>query len=95
MANQATPTGENRPKTPVSLATLEKRLRRRLAVDCLQLRKNRPGTYQFQEHGQWSVVDPRAHTLRQRRFTLEGLARDLGVLAAHEIVADGQGVTHA
>lgn len=94
MANQATPTGKNRPKTPVTLATIEKRIRRRLAVDCLQLRKNRPGTYQFQEHGQWSVIDPRAHTLQPRRFTLEELARDLGVLAANEIVADGQEAGH-
>lgn len=86
MAN-ATPTGAIRPNTPVSLATLEKRIRRRLAVDGLQLRKNRPGTYQFQEHGQWSVIEPRDHVLLRRRFTLDDLARDLGVLAAGETLA--------
>ena len=73
---------------PVSLATLEKRIRRRLAADSLQLRKNRPGTYQFTEHGEWSVIEPRNHVLLRRRLMLEELGRELGVLAADETVTD-------
>jgi hypothetical protein len=93
MAN-ATPTGKNRPNTPVTLSTLEKRIRRRLAADALQLRKNRPGTYQFSEYGDWSVIEPRNHVLIRRRFTLEELARELGVLADHETVATGLETDH-
>ena len=94
MATNATPTGENRPKSLVTLSTLEKRIRRHLAADYLQLRKNRRGTYQFNEHGEWSVIEPRNHVLMRRRFTLEELGRELGVLAEHETVAAGREAGH-
>ena len=94
MATKATPTGEIRPNTPVTLSTLEKRIRRHLAADYLQLRKNRPPPKQFQEHGQWSVIEPRNHVLMNRRFTLEELGRELGVLAQHETVAAGREAGH-
>ena len=94
MATKATPTGENRPNSLVSLSTLEKRIRRKLAADALQLRRNRPGTYQFNEHGDWSVIEPRNHVLMRRRFTLEQLGRELGVLAEHETLAAGREAGH-
>jgi hypothetical protein len=93
MAN-ATPTGEIRPNSLVTPSTLEKRIRRHLAVDGLQLRKNRVGTYQHTEHGAWSVIEPRDHVLMRRRFTLEELGRELGVLAEHETVAAGREAGH-
>lgn len=86
MAHKATPKGAIRPKSIVSLATLEKRIRRRLAADYLQLRKNRAGTITHQLHGDWSVIEPRNHVLIRHQFTLEQLARDLDLLAADEIV---------
>ena len=86
MAHKATPKGAIRPKSTVSLATLEKRIRRRLAADYLQLRKNRVGTITHQSHGDWSVIEPKNHVLMRHQFTLEELARDLDLLAADEIV---------
>ena len=90
MATQATSKGAIRPKTPVSLATLEKRIRRRLAADYLQLRKNRAGTITHQLHGDWSVIEPKNHVLMRHHFTLEELARDLDLLAADEIVGGAE-----
>ena len=86
MAQKATTKGAIRPKSIVSLATLEKRIRRRLAADYLQLRKNRVGTITHQSHGDWSVIEPKNHVLIRHQFTLEQLARDLDLLAADEIV---------
>lgn len=73
-------------RAAITLSTLEKRIRRHLAGDGLQLRKNRAGTITHQSHGDWSVIEPRNHTLMRHQFTLAELGRDLGVLAEHEDV---------
>jgi hypothetical protein len=94
MANTAIPTGEIRPKTPVTLAALEKRLRRALAPRGCSLLKTRPGTQDRNSLGLYAVIDHKRGVI-ERRANLEALASYLGVMDDHEIlVADGQEVGH-
>ena len=82
-----TPTGKIRPKSLTPKA-LEKRIRRRLAADCLILRRTRIGSIAQAEHGDWIVEEPKTHSIIRRRFTLADLAADLGVLEPGEGVRD-------
>jgi hypothetical protein len=87
-------TGEIRPKTPVTLAALEKRLRRALAPRGCSLLKTRPGTQDRNSLGLYAVVDHKRCVI-ERNANPEELARYLGALDDYEIlVADGQEVGH-
>jgi hypothetical protein len=79
--------GEIRPKSLTPKA-LEKRIRRRLAADCLILRRTRIGSIAQAEHGDWIVEEPKTHSIIRRRFTLAELAADLGLLEPGEGVRD-------
>ena len=80
--------GEICPKF-ITPKALEKRIRRRLAADCLLLRRTRLGSIAQAEHGEWLVEEPKSHTIIRRRFTLAELAADLGV------IEPGEGVRNA
>lgn len=89
MAKQPPPgTNPSQNITLVSAQALEKRIRRRLRQDGLQLRKNRAGTIDHQAHGQWLVVDPGSRAIHYRQITLARLAQELGLLAAGEQAED-------
>jgi hypothetical protein len=81
--------GEIRPTAtrPVSLETLEKRVRRALAPRACALLKTRPGTPDRNELGVYAVVDHKRVCI-EKNANLEALARYLGVLDDNEAIAD-------
>ena len=88
MAN-ATSTGEIRPTAtrPVTLATLEKRLRRYLAKSACTLLKSRPGTKQHDTLGQYSIFDD-ANELVAEKINICAWARSYNLLADDEDLAE-------
>ena len=64
-------------------ATLEKRVRRELAKQNRKLLKSRPGTPAYREYGQYAIENDR-RTVLETHLDLVKLARDLGVMQAHE-----------
>lgn len=89
MANKATPTGAIRPKTLVSLATLEKRIRRHLARQGHTLVKSRPGTKAHEHYGRYSIHDSSFELLAEH-INLESRCRAYGLLAENEAVDGGE-----
>ena len=94
MANTATPTGEIRP-TSVTVPTLVKRIRRKLADRGHSLLITRDNSQDRQALGRYAVLDA-ARVVLQKNAEIEPLARYLGVLAEHESVAASvlTGVAH-
>jgi len=64
-------------------ATLEKRIRRELAKRNHKLLKSRPGTPAHREYGLYAIENDR-RTVLETHQDLVTLARDLGVMQAHE-----------
>ena len=81
------PKGNTPSVRPVSLETLEKRVRRALAPRACALLKTRPGTPDRNELGLYAVVDHKRVCI-ERDASLEALARYLGVLDDNEAIAD-------
>lgn len=74
----------------VTTTTLIKRIRRNLARDGIALRTCREASRFHNELGDYYLIDTSSNRISAKHCTLEGLGRELGVLAAHEIVADGR-----
>ena len=89
MAHKATTTGAIRPKSTVSLATLEKRLRRYLAKQGHTLIVSRPGTRQHDHYGRYSIHDS-SFELLAGHINLESRCRAYGLLAENETVDGGE-----
>jgi hypothetical protein len=87
MSHDSTPKGNTPSVRPVSLETLEKRVRRALAPRACSLLKTRPGTPDRNELGLYAVVDHKRVCI-ERDASLEALARYLGVLDDNEAIAD-------
>jgi hypothetical protein len=88
MSNDITK-GEIRPTStrPVTLATLEKRLRRHLAKSACTLLKSRPSTRQYETLGQYSIFDE-GRELVAEKINICAWARSYGLLADGEDLAD-------
>ena len=86
MANTATSTGEIRPTVTVSIPTVIKRIRRKLAERGHSLLITRDNSQDRQALGRYAVLDA-ARVVLQKNAEIEPLARYLGVLAKHESVA--------
>ena len=87
MAIKATSKGEIRPTTPrpVSLGTIEKRVRRHLAKTGWSLVKSRPGTRQFDVLGRYSIHDS-SFELMAEHVDIARRARAYGLMADDEIL---------
>ncbi|MCF7967958.1 MAG: phage tail assembly chaperone [Methylococcaceae bacterium] len=72
---------------PVSLETLEKRVRRALAPRACSLLKTRPGTPDRYELGLYAVLDHKRVCI-EKNANIEALARYLGALDDNEAIAD-------
>ena len=81
-------------KTPVSTQTLIKRIRRNLEKDGIALRTCREASRFHSELGDHYLIDIGVNRIIAKHCTLEGLGRELGVLAADEILADRQEAGH-
>jgi hypothetical protein len=83
----STPKGNTPSVRPVSLETLEKRVRRALAPRCCSLLKTRSGTPDRNELGVYAVLDHKRVCI-EKNANLEALARYLGALDDDEAIAD-------
>lgn len=83
----STPKGITPSVRPVSLETLEKRVRRALAPRACSLLKTRPGTPDRNELGLYAVLDHKRMVI-EKNANLEALARYLGALDDDEAIAD-------
>lgn len=81
------PKGNTPSVRPVSLQTLEKRVRRALAPRACSLLKTRPGTPDRNELGLYAVLDHKRMVV-EKNANLEALARYLGVMDEEEAIAD-------
>ena len=76
---------EIRPKI-LTLSTLEKRIRRKLALDSLALQHTRHGSLIRAENGEWIILDPRTNSILKRHFNLVEIGTELGLIADSEVV---------